>query len=83
MTPADVRRLLELQLSRVMPEERGPLWETWPWTRHRAAKEARAARAAAQTRRDHIRRLIDLPDAALAVMVANGWDPRDRGTTAA
>lgn len=83
MTPDSARKVLEQQLSRVIPEERGPLWETWPWQGHRTLIESTAARAAAETRREHLQRLIAQPDTVLRDLIARGWDPRDRGTTTA
>jgi hypothetical protein len=79
VSPEEAREHLRRALAEEIPEERGPLFPAWPWARHRAAAEARAAGYAAATRRAHLQRLIGLPDRELRALLARGWDPRDRG----
>jgi hypothetical protein len=79
VTPAEAREVLRAELDQVLPEERGPMFPTWPWRGHRVAIEVRAAGYAAHTRREHLARLIELPDRQLDRLLADGWDPRDRG----
>lgn len=83
MTPEQARGHLRRAQAEQIPEERGPRFPDWPWGRHRAAREARAAGYAAATRRDHLQHLIDLSDPQLADLLTRGWDPRDRGDHAA
>lgn len=79
MTPDEAREVLRAELDEVLPEERGPRFPAWPWARHRATTEIRAAGYAAHTRREHLHRLIALPDELLGRLLDDGWDPRDRG----
>lgn len=79
MTPDEARAVLRRELDDVLPEERGPRWPGWPWARHRATTEVRAAGYAAHTRREHLHRLLALSDRQLTALLDRGWDPRDRG----
>jgi len=79
VSPDMARDILLSSMSDEIPEERPnpPAWE--PFTSHHRPREVAAASSAAHSRREHIKRLVALPDLALARLLQAGWDPRDRG----
>lgn len=78
LTVADARVLLQERMTDELAEERldPPAWA--PFSAMHPAREVTAAHSAARSRVEHARRLLELPDDALARLLADGWHPFPR-----